>query len=125
MISDDEEAGEHRDGVDLHDALPKINNVLTELNTLSTTKIRVVILGCLCEKVFFKIIAHLLKEWKDPQPINTPRQNIHMEFVTNSDPESVLLNFCHQLCIEKICAEIEYFNARNYYPFGSCKHKYL
>jgi len=106
--------------IDVHDAIPKLDDTLNEMNTLSTQKIRVIILGCAMDRKFmFKAITSLLQRWGEAQ--QKPRKDIEMEFVTGGDLSHKLSEFCQWLCMCGICKTITFYNTMRYHPFGKCK----
>jgi hypothetical protein len=116
--------GDVKDQVNGRDAIPKIEEALKGLNHLPDHEyIRIVCLGTGYSKFLYESITFLLKNWQKPD--GTIRSEKHLQFVTSGDTKkNDLCNFSRWLCVSGICATVEFYNTREYHPFGFCAEAY-
>jgi len=105
------------------DSIPKVENALKTLNaTPHGGNLRVVFLGTAFSAFVYDAVTYLLKEWKGPTGSGRSK---NLQFITSGDSATkALCNFCEWLCVAGICDTVEFYNTKNYHPFGYCSLKY-
>jgi len=124
LPSMDHATGTVTDSLNSVDSIPKIENALKTLNASPHGgNLRVVFLGTAFSAFVYDALTYLLKEWKGPT--GSGRISKSLQFITSGDSgKKDLCNFCEWLCVAGICDTVEFYNTKNYHPFGYCNLKY-
>lgn len=116
--------GETLDQMNSRDAIPKIEQAMVSLNQVEKESfIRIVCLGTGFSQFLYEAIQFILSEWKNPD--GTDRKDKHLQFVTSGDTKNNdLCSFCRWLCVSGVCKTVEFYNTKEYHPFGYCAASY-
>lgn len=116
---------EGRDAINDRDAIPKIEQALSDINQLPAgEKIRVIVMGTGHSAFLNDALTYLLREWKEPNN-GLPRKGKYMQFITSGDTKDRdMSDFCQWLCVSGACENIEFYNTMHYHPFGYCSAEF-
>lgn len=80
-------------------------------------RIRIVRVGISSTEFFYEAVSYLLNQWTAQEKI--------VHFVTTGDTKrNKMFEFCKSLCLSGACKEIEYYDTRDYHPFGYFKSEW-
>jgi glutamine synthetase type III len=99
------------------EAIEQMEIALNAIN-MGVQHLRIVRIGIANTSFFFDAVNYLLKDWNCSG-------DKYLQFVTTGDDgDNELFEFCKSLCLSEVCKEIEFYNTRDYHPFGYFNSKW-
>jgi len=106
---------EESDGgkIDATGLLRIVTEAIAVINKVTDKKIRIVGLGVAGVHNIYQALEALIKGWK----VAVDQKKIQFVAVGEYD-NYAYLNFCKQLCLQKLCSAVELYNTKDYNDFG-------